>query len=574
MRAFYLPSVPDTSDSRYSQYQHRANAGTKLYEALKAQGHARSDIRIALEHIRYLDFTEQTDSWIAAGASPRPANAPQPIHFDVRSRAHAKEAFRVLLHRLRVPHTLADHGTITPIFSNNLGFSFRLTSEGASKTFLAALLDGRLLAEIPSDPSVVARSLYSPNRQLHNMLSLQAPVYLELALQPRPITDVGSKRLSLFCRNDDSSPPNYIYLPPSIQEPFLVPRIDGAALLRGDRSIQLINPSSKQVVAVVPPTLGDSPSAKIHFASNVTPSPFARFKPFASYLRGKSNEEPPPLTIAINRLEKSHAYTQQRVILGNQMSVPAWYPLGKLEVHALTTQNGQRYVGLYAPGVSPTVNPPLNAFTLDPSHAAWHPTPIDELWAFPSKTTETLARTLKEVLSANVSISRNSWLNLHTIAQQSPLITYSLLFSKTNPLCIYKEPSVKKAMELPGWSGFEANLEAALLAQQAQSVPFVAYLLAKSRQERDPTVLRALQLFVDRSWPSIDDPVLHLTRLATRAPTQLATAVAHIHGSPRAPFAALAGSSDVRAVLLSLPRTPPDTRAWTASAFNALSPRN
>ena len=56
LRAMYLPQVPDESDGRGSQFQHRANGCSLLFDALRDRGYTREDIKAGLEKIRYLDF--------------------------------------------------------------------------------------------------------------------------------------------------------------------------------------------------------------------------------------------------------------------------------------------------------------------------------------------------------------------------------------------------------------------------------------------------------------------------------------------------------------------------------------
>lgn len=583
MKVFYLPSVPDKSDSRRSQFQHRANACSQLFEALKPAGHSRSDIRIALEHIRYLSFIESTNNWIAAGASPAPQKTPPPLTFDVRSRAYAKEAFRGLLRHLRIPHIIPEHGTITPYLSPTLGFAFKVTSQGKTQTFLAALPNGQLLAPMTSDPVVLSRGLCSPNRQLLNILKAQAPACLEVALTPRPVDYVGSKRISLFCRNDETSPPNYLYLPPSIDEKALIPRVDGHAILRGEQRIQLVGTSSKKVVAVVSLLPGEPPTTRVRLAKHVAPSPFTRFKPLAAYLRGASDVDPSPITIALNRQEKTPAYTQQRVLLGRQMTAPAWYPLRDLDVRTVTSSDGKRHVGLFPVGVSPLTNPPMKAFTLTSSEVAWRPMPVSEVWNEAVKKADTLKRAdelstlLRGLLGSNSTLSRDAWVTLNELAESDPLVTSLLLFSDSwsslyslssmrssligVPRLFEEDSDGNKAIaplrslvakaesELAGWEHFRRKLDSELLVHQAQSVPLVARLLATLRGEPSAPVTAALMSLSDRSWITVDAPATLLKRLSTDAPLQLESTLRHIKNSPFKPLAALVTEGDGRALL-------------------------
>ena len=528
MRSFYGTTVPDLSDGRRTQFQHRANATSQLFEALRPQGYTRDDVRLALEKSRYAPFLSEVEAWITSGRETVVRRAPNPILFDVRHRAYAKDAFQHLAHELRIPHHLCDNGTIEPIFVPKVGFAMKIHTDGQRWTFLVALANGTLLAPPSGDSQEQARGLSSPNRQLVNILELQAPAHIEKALASRPVSDVGSKRVSLFMRNDDSSPTNYIYLPPSITESHLAPRVDWESLMAGHKRLFLMSAGTRKVVATVDIPPGPHPVPTVSLGREVAASPFKRFKPLGAFLRGGSVTMPKPVEIEIHRARKTHGYTQQRILLGKQMSVPAWYPLRSITVQPGIAQDGTRFLGLYPPGVSPATNPPLRAFTLETSRVHLKPINVNTVWPGLSKRAEELRALVKDVVSSNAATSRDAWLAIHELARREPLLVSTLLLGKESTFSIHDERALT---EIPGWEIVKSELESSLLREQARSVPHVAHLLAKAHGMPTAEKSRALSRLDDVSFERPKDALSHLTRLATVAPDALEESLRYLRNS-------------------------------------------
>lgn len=546
MRTFYGPTVPDLSDGRRTQFQHRANATSQLFEALRSRGYTRDDVRFALEKSRYAPFLSEVQAWIRSGGETAVGNAPQPIVFDIRHRAYAKDAFQHLARELRIPHYLWDNGTIEPIFHPKSGFAMRIHADGQRWTFLTALANGTLLAPPSGDAQELARGLSSPNRQLVNILELQSPVHLEKAVAKRPVSEVGSKRVSLFLRNDESSPTNYVYLPPSLADSHLVPRVDWEGLMAGRKRLFLISADSKKIVATVDIPPGAAPVSKVSLAREVAASPFKRFKPLGAFLRGRSAEIPKPVEIEIHRSPKTAAYTQQRILLGKQMSVPAWYPLRTMTVQPGIAPDGTRFLGLYPPGVSPATNPPLRAFTLETSRVHLKPISVDTVWPGLAERAEELRTLVKDVASKNGGRSREAWLAIHELGRREPLLISTLLLAKESPFSICDESALA---EIPGWEIFKSELECSLLREQARSVPHVARLLARAHGPQTAERSRALSRLDDISFAKPKDALSHLTRLATVTPDALEESLNHLRNSHDPAVLDLVGAGSLHKIL-------------------------
>lgn len=225
----YVPSVPVSSSAWVERAQHVANGCTKLYHALQPEGLTRNDFKRVLERVRYVEFLQAVDSWIDGETRTQP----RPLSFDVRARAHAKEAFATVLEHMRIPPHSIEVGTLTPLYLHNLGYAMRTTWNGATATFLIALPNGERLAPISADRAVMFRGLVSANRQLTNLLDKQAPVILERALEPRQVVDHGTLRVAMFCPAQGDGPYKYLYLPPTLPERQLLPVVDIESLQAG-----------------------------------------------------------------------------------------------------------------------------------------------------------------------------------------------------------------------------------------------------------------------------------------------------------------------------------------------------
>jgi hypothetical protein len=551
MRSFYGPTVPDLSDGRRTQFQHRANATSQLFEALQSKGYTRGDVRLALEKSRYAPFLSEVHAWIRSGRETAVEKAPDPIVFDIRHRAYAKDAFQHLAHELRIPHHLCESGRIEPIFLPTAGFVMRIHAGGQQWTFLTALPNGTLLASPSGDAQELARGLSSPNRQLVNILELQSPAHLEKALAKRPVSEVGSKRVSLFLRNDESSPKSYVYLPPSIADSHLVPRVDWEGLMAGRKRLFLMSADSKKIVATVDIPPGAAPVPKVSLAREVAASPFKRFKPLGAFLRGSSPTIPEPIEIEINRTPKTPGYTQQRILLGKQMSVPAWYPLRTITVQPGIAPDGTRFLGLYPPGVSPATNPPLRAFTLETSRVHLKPINVDTVWPGLAERAEELRTLVKDVASKNGGRSREAWLAIHELAQAEPLLVSTLLLAKESKFSICDESALA---EIPGWEVFKSELQFSLLRQQARSVPHVAHVLAKAHGMPTAERIRALSRLEDVSYSKPKDALSHLTRLATVTPDALEESLSHLRTSHEPAVRDLVGTAPLHQLLQHLAR--------------------
>lgn len=551
MRAFYAPTVPDLSDTRRSQFQHRANATSSLFENVKHQGLSRSDVRLALERCRYIPFLDEVNAWIRSGGQSHPVKTPEPIEFDIRGRAYAKEAFRPLAHELRIPFHMFERGTIEPLYIPRVGFAIRVRVDGKPWTFLTALANGSMLAETSDNPQELARGLASQNRQLVNILERQAPVHLEKAFKSRPVTNAGSKRVSLFLRGEESSPTNYVYLPPSITETHLVPRVDWEALAQGEKRIFLVSAKSKKHIGTVTIPSGPNPIPAVSWGKEVTASPFKRFKPLGAFLRGASDALPQPVDIEIHRSRKTPGYTQQRVLLGKQMSVPAWYPLRTISVHPGIAPDGARFLGLYPPGVSPATNPPLHAFILEEKRVHLKPIQVASVWPGLQKRSEELRALLKTVASSNSMASRDAWLSIHHLAEAEPLVVSTLLLGKESEFSIHNDKSLER---IPGWQSFTSILEAKLLEGQAGSVPFVASILAQAWSTQGQERRWAESGLSDVSFAKPSDPLSHIARLATVAPETLERSLDHLRGSHAEHVRNLVGKDSLQRLLPRLAR--------------------
>jgi hypothetical protein len=554
-----MPTVPDLSDKRRTQFQHRANATSALFEAVKDRGFSRDDVRLSLEQIRYISFRHEVELWIRSGSESSMTGTPKRVAFDVRNRAFAKDAFQLLARELRIPHHLFDHGTLEPVFVPNMGFAVRVHAAPHTWTFLIALPDGSMLAPPSEDSQEVARGLASSNRQLWNILDRQGPVHLEKALEPRRIDYVGSKRVCLFLRNHTSSPSGYLYLPPSVDDCHLTPKIDCEALTAGQNKILLYGDTTKRLIATVTIPSKPDPVPLITWAKDVAPSPFKRFKTLAGYLRGKTSVLPASIDIEVYRQKKSEAHTQQRVLLGKQMSVPAWYPLNSLIVHASSSADGTRYLGLYPPGVSPLTNQPLRAFTLEDSRVHLKPADIKTVWPGLQERSNEVRALLEEVASPKAAKSRDAWLAIQELALEHPVLVSTLLLAQQSPYALHKERCLKNLADLPGWHVFRSSLETQLLEPQASSVPFVAHLLARAKGLRPFGRLGVLSYLEDVSFAQPSNPINLLTRLAITVPHALERSIHLLRTSHVEAIRELAGTGSVSELLrtLSTPSSKP-----------------
>jgi hypothetical protein len=476
----------------------------------------------------------------------------------VRHRAFAKEAFQLLAHELRIPHHLFEHGKIEPIFLPRAGFAMRVHAEGKPLTFLTALSNGTLFAPASHDAQELARGLASPNRQLVNILELQAPAHLEKAVSPRPVSEAGSKRIALFLRNEESTPSSYVYLPPSIHETHLIPQVDWEALRKGERRISLFSADKKKLIATVTVPTGPHPVPSISFTKEVGESPFKRFKPLGAFLAGKNSVRPEAVEIELYRTRKTAGYTQQRILLGKQMSVPAWYPLSTIRVQPGIGPDGTRFLGLYPPGVSPTTNPPLRAFTLEKSRVHLKPIQVEAVWPGLKDRADQLRALIKNVATGNANISREAWLSLHEVAQAEPVLVSALLIGQESPFSIHDE---KALQDIPGWEVLKGSIEGYLLHQQARSVPYVAHLVAQAHGITTADSIAAVSLLSDVSYGKAKDPLTQLTRLATVAPDALEESIKYLQKSHVAAVRNLVGTGNANQLLLRLARSQRD-RAW------------
>ena len=565
LRAMYLPQVPDVSDGRGSQFQHRANGCSLLFNALRDRGYTREDIKAGLEKIRYLDFIERADRWIDDGGESPTSPMPGDFTFDVRSRAHAKSAFEGFARHLRIPPNFFDHGTITPFFRPSLGFGFRVSQGGEVHSFLCASLDGVRLAPINEDTQALARGMASESRHLMNLLQRRAPVDLNLAFAPRPITYAGTLRIALFPKNDPRCPPAYVYLPPSVRESALVPNVDGQALMRGERVVELRGKESKKLVATVTLHAETVTLATLKLAPDVSASLYTRFRPVSLYLRGLIQEPPDPIRTDINRREIGNG-VNQRVLLGCQMVVPAWYPFRTITVHPIVSPTGSRHVGLYPLGVSPVSTPPLKAFMLDEAKTEWHPIEVTAAWNGPNAERDRLFKLIERVTGSNATVSRDAWVEFHEWVKNDPVLLHSLLCVRENPVSLRNVPGVKKLFELPGWESYEARIRRAVCAYQASSVPFVANLLLEAGAPRSYKVEWLLKKMPDYATGPEAKPLDLLTRLAVTAPKELEATLAEIRSSPLTEFARLVGDyRSVSELIGGLSRVAPDPlrlRPW------------
>lgn len=427
----------------------------------------------------------------------------------------------------------------------------RVHADGRRWTFLKALPNGTLLAPPSADAQELARGLSSPNRQLVNILELQAPVHLEKALERRPISDAGSKRVSLFLRGDDSSPTNYIHLPPSLTASHIVPRVDWEGLMTGQKRLFLTDADTKKVVATIDIPPGERPVPTVSLGQEVTESRFKRFKPLGAFLSGRSATIPKPLEIEIHRSPKPPAYTQRRILLGKQMTVPAWYPLRTITVHPGIAQDGTRFLGLYPPGVSPTTNPPLRAFTLERSRVHLKPIDIDVVWPGLAERAEKVRALVKDVASTNTATSREAWLATHELARVEQLLVSTLLLARESAFSIRDEDALG---EIPGWEIFKSELEFSLLRQEARSVPHVAHLLASAHGLSIAERSRALSRLGDVSYAKPKDSLSKLTRLATIAPDALEESMRYLRSGHVAAVRDLVGTESLHHLLQRLAR--------------------
>lgn len=554
LRAMYLPQIPDESDQRGTQFQHRANGCSLLFNALRDRGYTRDDIKSGLEKVRYLGFVEKIDRWINDGGSSPLSPMPGIFTFDVRNRAHAKDAFEDFARHLRIPPYLFDYGTITPFFRPSLGFGFRVEQGTESRSFLCALLDGVRLAPITGDAQALARGMDSENRHLMNLLQKQAPVDLSLAFTPRPITNVGTLRIALFPKDDKKCPPAYIYLPPSVKESAVVPHVDGAGLMRGERVIELRGRDSKKTIGAVTLHVEPAVSATLKLAPDVGGSLYTRFRPLSWYLRGLTHEPPAPITTEINRRDLGST-VNQRVLLGHQMVVPAWYPFRTITVHPILSLTGSRHVGLYPPGVSPVSTPPIKAFTLDEAKTEWRPTDAHGAWSGPVAEQERLLKLISRVMASNATTSREAWVEFHQWVNNDPILLHSLL-------CVQKYPvssDVKKLFELPGWVSYDARIRRSVCSYQARSVPFIAGLLIDAGAPSTREVEALLHKMPDYSTGLETKPLELLTRLAVTVPDDLEATLEEIRCSYHKGVSRLVGGyPSVSELLRGLSHATPD----------------
>ena len=93
LREFYLPDGTRTRFKPGSRVQILANGRTALLSKLRRQGISRQDLRLGLERVRYLSFSDAVEGWITSAERSLKIPPPPAISFDIGERAYAKPAF-------------------------------------------------------------------------------------------------------------------------------------------------------------------------------------------------------------------------------------------------------------------------------------------------------------------------------------------------------------------------------------------------------------------------------------------------------------------------------------------------
>lgn len=533
LKELYLPGSLATRYKPRSRVQILANGRTALLSKVRKLGVTRVDLRLGLERIRYLSFSDGVERWIGSATSSVKAPPPQPISFDLRTRAHAKKAFQLLCDEWGIPKLGYDTGTLTPSFNKQFGFFIKVQSGKSHHSFLVALPNGEKLKPISDTTLVTNTSISSPNRNLSNLLWLQAPVDFNVAMAPRDVTDVGCQRVALFSQRGPGCLSKYVYLPPSVKDKRVTPVVDIDALMVGERKVHLSTISRPDPLATVIVTgTIDKPEVRVTHPPSIAPSPFTRAKPVAAYLRGKSDLLPDPVTLEIRRRELPGGLVHQRIFLGNQMTAPTWYPLTKLTVHCLTSPSGKRYLGQYPVGVSPLTSPPMRAFSLHPEEARWIPERPEVLWTLPDALIAKARKLLSDVLSKDVPTSRDGWLDLNLLTQAHPIVAYNLFIAGDTSDLSSDAEALDRVKSLPGWSAFKSSLLALLVPLQAKSTPFISALLSQALGGNEQEA--PLAKCPDRGLP-LPNPAeskLLLARMCVTAEKELAETLRLLRGSP------------------------------------------
>lgn len=567
IRSLYLSPLPTRSSNWAVRAQHVADGCTALYEALKPEGISRKEFKKILENVRYVDFLHSIENWID-GVKETP---PQPLRFDVRSRAHAKEAFAGVLRHLRIPSHLLEVGTLTPVYLPRIGYAVQTTWNDSKVTFLIATPNGSRLT-IPRSDRATLRGLVSPNRQLSNLLHGVGPVILERALAPRTILNHGTSRVALFCPTDRDGPYKYLHLPPSVGEKQVVPVVNMENVQAGAKIFHLRGTLSRDVVATIelPASSESTQEPRVRVFS--VASPLKQGIPFVDFVTKTTDESPPPLTLEINRRVVSDQYTHLRVLLAGQMTVPAQYPLRRITVHALSNPEGIRYIGLYPPGVAPVSTPPVRAFIRDSRQKGWTPINSDEVWHPDQLFQEEVKRIAKDFAKGTVSASREAWYALHRLSTKEPLKFQSLVLSDANPHSLAADPAVSQLRSAPGWPLFAARIEDEMRESQACSVPYVARLLRVILYGENTRLDRELERFQDPTFTIPTNPIVTITRLAVVAPGPLQRTLNELRDSPNECVATLAAGkervTDFIAALPSITRRIKDSRVQSPDFEN------
>lgn len=561
LKALYLPSIPNSSSIWSVRAQHVSDGCTALFRAIHPEGMTRRDFRKTLERVRYVDFLRSFDAWVDGTTNPRPPR----LEFDVRGRAHAKEVFGGVLEHVGIPSQLLEVGVLTPLYLPNLGYAIRATRGESTMTFLVALPSGERLRPIAQDRVTVFRGMISPNRQLFNLLERQAPVVLEKALAPRTVLRHGTTRVALFCSTKENSPSKFVHLPPSITEQELSPVVDIASLQTGRKVFHLNGTISRKRIATIElPTLGSDTSEPLVRVFAPT-SKLKQGVPFLDFAQGEKIAPPTPLVMEVNRRVVSDNYVHLRVLLAGQMSAPAQYPLRRLTVHALTSNAGKPYIGLYPPGVSPVATPPMKAYVRDLRRDCWTPIEAEVVWTPDQVFQDKVKKLAGLVVHGTPSASRDAWASLHRLSSQNPLQFQALILSDHNPVSLSTSPEMKAVRSLAGWSPFVAAIEDGVLSYQAQSVPHVARLLGlvltKSSAEAPWPAINKLR---DDTFVTPRNPLSAITRLAVVAPEALQQTIDELRQSPIAAVSNLAsGKRSIVEFVASLPT--PSQRIPTTS---------
>jgi len=550
LQALYRQSIPVSSSAWMERAQHVANGCTKLYRALQPEGVSRSDFKRVLERVRYVDFLRAVDSWIDGESRSQPP----PLAFDVRGRAHAKDAFANVLDHVRIPSYSIEVGTLTPLYLHNLGFAARTTWNDATATFLIALPNGERLAPLSSDRATMFRGLVSANRQLTNLLTKQAPVILERALEPRPVVDHGTLRVAMFCPAQGDGPYKYLHLPATLTERQLLPVVDIESLQAGRKVFQLRGKLQGDTIASIELPIGANAGKDPQIQIFLPSSRIKRGGPFVDFATKATDGIPAPLTMEVNRRVVSENYSHLRVLLAGQMSAPAQYPLHHITVHALRSDDGDPYIGLYAPGVSPLATPPMKAFIRDEKRDAWHPVDTERFWR-PDTDFQQRIRTLaRDVVEGSSPVSRDAWAALHRLSVQDPVKFQGLVLSDLSPHSLKTSPEVAGLRALPGWIPFVARVEDEIRERQARSVPYVALLLNLIFDRHDSSLDVALDRLQDFTFSVPANPLSAITRLAVVAPEALQQSIDELRESPTESLAKLAaGKKSVTEFVAGLP---------------------